>query len=533
MNPRELLKVFGPLVGIFAVAVDGVGVIVALPAIQADLDASFSTLQWTISAYMLAIAAAVVTVGRMGDVFGRRRIFIASFVVFALGGAIAGLAPNELVLIAGRVLQGLGGAGLYSLSLALVTSAVPKEEVGKGVANWAIAAGLGMAAGPIIDGLLVDTTTWRWVFLIYVPIAVVGIATSRAYLTESRDPDATRRVDVPGIALLAVGVGMLLLGVIQANTWGWGSPAILVLLFGSIVPLTAFVWVERRSLAPIVDVEIFGRNRDFLVANAVGVGPYFTVYAFIFIVAIFLQDIQGYSAIEAGVRMLPWPVSFALLSPHVGRLIKRVGPVIPMLVGSLTMAAGCIAMAFADATTGELALFFIFVTLGVGQALGMVAVSAAALGAVPPAKFGVAAGIRSTMAYISGSLGVAIVGAVLLVREQARLGQITEELGRRLTKDERNEIDGLLAGSDAAKENLDGYAPLSQEQITDAAGQAFVVGLQAAMFICAAVLLLGVALLAYIHRPARFRLPGPHGHFGHPGHREHALEVEAPDAQTR
>lgn len=523
MNARELLKVFGPLVGIFAVAVDGVGVIVALPAIQADLDAPFSTLQWTISAYMLAIAAAVVTVGRMGDVFGRRRVFIIGFVVFAIGGAVAGLAPNEVVLILGRVLQGLGGAALYSLSLALVTAGVPKEEVGRGVANWAIAAGLGMAAGPLIDGLLVDSTTWRAVFLIYVPIGIVGIAMTRAYLEESTDPDASRRIDVPGIALIAIGVGMLLLGLIQANAWGWSSPAILILLFGSLIPLVAFVWVERRAIEPIVDVEIFGKNRDFLVANGAGVGQYFTVYAFVFVVAIYLQDIQSYSAIEAGIRMIPWPLTFALLSPHVGRLIKRIGPVVPMAAGSLIMAGSSLGLAFAGADTGEFALFFIFVSLGVGQALGMVAVSAAALGAVPPAKFGVAAGIRSTMAYISGSLGVAVVGAVLLVREQARLGEITEELGRRLTRDERNEIDGLLAGSDDAKERLGDFAPLNQDQITDAAGSAFTAGMQASMFVCAGVLLLGAALVIWIHRPAKFRIPLPLAHFGHgPPHEDEA-----------
>ncbi len=520
MRGGAIARLSGLILGVVIVAIDGVGTAMALPAIQADLDASFSTLQWTISIYLMTVALTVVVMGRFGDMFGRRRIYLLALAAFGLGSLVCGLAPDIAVLLAGRVVQGFGGAGLYVLSLALVTSSVPRERIGSGVALWAAAAGVGMAIGPLVYGALVDLVDWRAVFLVNIPIVAVAYVLTVTRIEESSDPQAGRTVDVRGIALLTAGLGMLLLGIIQADAWGWTSPLTLGLIVLSAIPFALFVAVEDRVRQPLIELALFGKNAAFVAANAVGVGVYFTIYAVAFVMAIFLQDIQGHSAAEAALLLLPWPVAFALMAPRAGKLVPRVGAVPMMVGGSLGLAVSALMLGFADESTGELYIGGALLLFGIGQAFAIVAVSAAALGAVPREKAGAASGIRSTMAYVSASLGVAVVGAVLLVRERARLGQITEEDGRRLTTDEQQEIDGVLAGSEQAEARLGDYPPLQEEQIREAAGQAFSAGLTAGMVVCAGVLVAGVLLLLAITRRAAHRVPAPQGHPGLPPHPE-------------
>ncbi len=514
MRDRLIVTASGPLIAVLMMTIDGFGVVVALPTIQADLDTSFAALQWVLSAYLLAVAASVILVGRFGDIFGRRLLLVASMAIFAIGSLICGIAPDDIVLILGRVVQGVGGAGLYVLSLSLITAAAPKERMASAIGLWATIAGVGMALGPIGYGALIDLLDWRAVFLVNVPIMLVGIVLSWVLLEESSDPDAEGRIDVPGVALITGGTLMLMVGVIQADAWGWESPLTIGLIVASVVPFVAFWLVERRARVPLIELDVFARNLRFLGANSALFGFFLALYAFPFVMAIFLQDIQGFSATEAALRLLPWPIAFIITSRFVPKLIKKHGTAGPLVFGNLALALAVLLISFADANTSDAVLMGIFAFFGVAQAFGAIAIVGAILGSVPRTKVGAASGTRATVSYIAGSLGVAIVGAVLLVRERSRLADITEEGGRRLTGDEQREIDGILAGSQEAKDNLDDFPPLEADQITEAAGEAFTAGLQTSMQVAAAAVVIGLCGYVFLTRRAEHRDPGPVTHPG-------------------
>ena len=507
-----VIRVGGPLLGVFLVGFDAMAVSLTLPSIQADLDASFATLQWVVAAYFLAIAATVITAGRLGDLHGRRRVFMIGLVVFGAASTVCALAPSAEVLLVGRVGQGLGAASLYSLSLALTTAAVPREQIGRGVAAWATSGGLSMATAPLLAGALIDAFDWRAVFIVNVPIVIVALGMSRSFLKESTDPDAQPGVDVPGIATLSAGLAMLMLAFTQADAWGWGSAATIAVLAGSALMLGAFLVVESRVPNPLVDLDVFLRNGPFVGANFMAVAAYFSVYVLLFVTSLYLQDIRGDSPLGAGLRLLPFPIVFAITSQIAGRLVNRVGPLLPMVLGAGVMGAGLVMLSFADADTGELALAAAFVVFGAGMGLALVSISAAALGSVPAGKIGAASGIRATSAYVGSGVGVALTGAVLTLRERMRLGEITEEEGRRLTGDEQREIDGVLAGSDAARARLDDFSPLQADQIVAAAADAFTAGMATALRMCAVLLGLGALTAVLLVRRSRHRRPAPHGH---------------------
>ncbi len=508
-----IIRVAGPLLGLFVVASDATAVNVALPNIQADLDTSLGTLQWTLSAYFLAIAVTVITVARMGDLFGRRRVFLLGLVVFGLGSALCAVSVDDVMLILSRVVQGVGGAALYSLSLALTSAAVPRDQIGRGVAAWAATGGFAMAISPVLAGGLIEVFDWRAVFVLNIPIVAFSAFMTLRLLEESVDPEAERRIDTAGIALLTTGLLVLMLGLIQADSWGWGSPLTIGLIIGSIVPLAAFLVVESRVSAPLIELGIFLRNLPFLGANVLALAAYYAVYVFLFIAALYLQNIHGDSALGAGIRLLPFAIVFAALAPKVGGIVNRIGPVIPMVIGGSLLAGSLLALSFADADSPELFLFICFAVFGAGMAVGLVSISAAALGAVPTAKIGAASGIRSTMAYVGGALGVAVAGAVLLLRERSRLSEITAAQGRELSPTEQRDIDALLSGSPEARAQIDLLTPLEANEVIAAAGEAFTAGMATTLRLTAGLLVVcTVAMLVLTRWRTSHRDPAPHGH---------------------
>jgi EmrB/QacA subfamily drug resistance transporter len=508
---RAALALAGPLIGIFAMAVDASAVSVALPGIQGDLDASTAELQWVMGAYMASVAASVVAVSRLGDIIGRRRVFVCGLLLFGAGSLACGLAPDMTVLILSRVLQGIGGGAVYSLSLAVITSSRPASELAKGVAAWAIAAGLAMSVAPLLGGALISAFDWRAVFLVNVPVVVVSLVLTNALLPESRDEEASRRVDLPGALSLTAALALLMTGIIEAGTWGWGSPAVLGLLGGSVVAGVGFVALERRAAEPLIDLRLFFGNVRFVASNLLAVPAYGAIYAVLFLAPLFLQNIQGLSASEVGLHLLPFPLFFFLLSRPVGRLVARTGALPPMLIGAGLMIAAVLILSFADAGTGEATLAVSFAILGAGQAFALVGISSAALGSVPAGKAGTASGIRSTASFAGGALWVALAGAIVTVAERSRLGDSTEDLGRRLTTAELRDVEGLLSGSTAARRAVDGLAPLDAAAVRDAAADAFVLGMSWALRLCAVVLALAAVAAVVLWRRAedRERAPAP------------------------
>jgi EmrB/QacA subfamily drug resistance transporter len=497
------LALAGPLIGIFAMGTDASAANLALPGIQRDLDASTAGLQWVAGAYMAAVAASVIAVSRGGDILGRRRIFAYGLVVFGAGSLACGLAPDIAVLIVSRVVQGVGGGAVYALSLAVITSSRPQSEVGRGVAAWAIAAGLAMSVAPLLGGSLVSAFDWRAVFLVNVPVVVVALVLTNALLPETRDEEASRHVDLPGALVLTAGLALLMVGIIQAAAWGWSSPAVLGLLAAGVVGIGAFVVVELRSADPLIDLRLFFGSQRFVGANALAIPAYGAIYAVLFLLPLFLQNVQDHSPLVAGLHLLPFPVLFFVLSRPVGRMVARTGTLIPMVVGSGLMTASLLILASADQDSGEILLGGAFALLGAGQAFGLIGISAAALASVPPGVAGAASGIRATASYAGGALWVALAGAVLTIVERASLADATEEQGRRLTTDELRDVEGLLSGSAAAREAASELPPLDAEAVRAAAADAFVSGMSWALRLCAAALVAVTLVTIWLFRRAR------------------------------
>jgi predicted MFS family arabinose efflux permease len=342
-------------------------------------------------------------------------------------------------------------------------------------------------------------------------VVVLSVVLTTALLPESRDEEASRHVDVPGALTLTAGLGLLMVGIIQAGAWGWSSPAVLGLIAASVLAIGAFVAIERRARDPLIDLALFFGNLRFVAANALAVPAYGAIYAVLFLAPLFLQDIQGHSAAEAGLRLLPFPVVFFVLSRPAGKMVGRTGALTPMVVGSALMVASLLILSFARSDTGEALLAVAFALLGAGQAFGLIGISSAALGAVPPAKAGAASGIRSTFSYAGGALWVALVGAIVTVLGRASLGDATEALGRRMTTGEMRDAEGLLSGSTAASDAVRKLTPLDADDVRAAAADAFVYGMSWALRLCAIALAATavVAVLLYRRAEGEERAPEP------------------------
>ena len=314
-NPWWVL--IGSCTGLFVLMLDSTVVTLALPAIHRDLHASTDGLQWVQNAYLLTLAATVVAAGRLGDIRGRQRIFLIGMVAFMAGSVLGGAAGSEEVLVAARVVQGVGGAALLSLSLALTSHAFPGDQQARALGIWAAVSAIALAVGPLVGGVLIEAASWRWIFFINVPVAAAGIIVLLLRGAESRDPDAPPRVDLAGAAVLAAGLTAFVFALIEADDWGWGSPRTLGLLAVGAAVLFWFYRLEHRRPDPLVDFSLF-RNRPYLGASAAAfalVGAYWTVMYF---QPQFLQLALGYSAIAAGAMVLPITVPMAVFSSFSG-----------------------------------------------------------------------------------------------------------------------------------------------------------------------------------------------------------------------
>jgi EmrB/QacA subfamily drug resistance transporter len=401
----------------FMIMLDSTVVNVALPSIQKDLKTTVDQLEWVVNGYTLSFAALLVTGGRLGDIFGRRRVFIIGVVVFAVSSATAGLAPNPETLVVSRICEGIGGALMMPATLSIVTDAFPSEERGKAIGTWAGISGLALSFGPLAGGFLTEQVSWRAIFYINVPIAVLALIASLVAVRESRDEKAERSVDFAGIALLTVALTVFVLALIEGNEWGWGSARIIGLLAGGVLATAAFLFTESRVRAPIVDFEFF-RSRNFIGANTVALIISFAMMGSFFFLAIYLQDLLGFSPLETGVRFLPATVVIVLAAPLAGRIADRLGSRLPMVLGLAITAVALYLFSRMTATTTYEDLLVPFILLGLGIGITMSPMSTAAMNAVAVEKAGVASGTLQMFRMIGGTIGVAATGAIF----QSRLG---------------------------------------------------------------------------------------------------------------
>jgi len=403
---------------LFMMMLDNTVVNVALPSIQNDLGASLSSLEWAVNAYTLSFGVLLVTGGRLGDIFGRRRMFLLGVTVFALSSATAGLAQDTTMLIVSRVIQGVGGALMMPATLSIVTNAFEPHERGKAIGTWAGVSALALAIGPVVGGLLTEHVSWRAIFYLNIPVAMGAVAATIFAVKESRDESVGREIDYLGVGALTVGLTALVLALIQSNAWGWGSASIIGLLVLSVVSLAAFVVIERRVPAPVVELPLFA-SRNFVGTNLVALIVTFAMLAQFFFVTLYIQDVLGYSPVETGLRFLPSTLMIVLIAPIAGRLTDRVGARWLIGVGLTIVSVSPFWLTTIDTATTYADIWPSFVLMGIGMALVMSPMSTAAMNAVAVEKAGVASGILSMNRMVGGTLGVAVIGAVFAAQAPA------------------------------------------------------------------------------------------------------------------
>jgi EmrB/QacA subfamily drug resistance transporter len=397
---------------LFMVMLDNTVVNVALPSIQDDLQTSIAGLEWTVNAYTLAFGVLLVTGGRLGDIFGRRRVFLVGVVLFAASSLFIGFSQSSAWLITGRAVQGVGSALMMPATLSIITNAFPPHERGKAIGTWAGVSALALAIGPVLGGLLVEHVSWQSIFFINLPVAAGAVAVTLFATHESRDETVVAKVDVAGIAAITVGLTALTLALVEATAWGWGSPRILGLFALSAIGLVAFARIEQRVKVPMVDFSFFG-SRTFLATNIVAFIVSFSMLGMFFFLTLYMQNVLGFSALEAGIRFLPTTLMVIVVAPIAGRLTDRIGPRPLITAGLAAIAISLIWQSFLTPTTGFDFLFPGFVLMGIGISLVMSPMSTAAMNAVHHSKAGVASGILSMSRMVGGTLGVAVLGTFI------------------------------------------------------------------------------------------------------------------------
>jgi EmrB/QacA subfamily drug resistance transporter len=398
----------GTSAGLFLLMLDSTVVALALTSIRHDIGASSAGLQWVMNGYLLAITALVVTAGRLGDMFGRKRLFLAGMCVFAAGSVVSGAAGGELSLIAGRLLQGVGAAPMLPLSLAIVCNVFPPREQAKALGVWAGISAVALGIGPLAGGALVDLD-WRLIFWINLPISAVGIAITALAAPESTDPGSGRRIDLAGLLALGAGLTAVVLALVQARSWGSGAVVPLALV--GLALLYAFWRIEHRVADPIVDFALF-RNGPYFGASAAAfclVGAYWSV---MFFQPQYLQDVRGHSAIVSGLMILPVTVPMIFVSPFSGRLIARFGARALMTAGMVCGTLGLLVLTQLEASSSYLMLLAGYLPFGIALGLVYAPMSTAAMAAMPASKVGIASGVLAMDRVMAGTIALAVTGAV-------------------------------------------------------------------------------------------------------------------------
>jgi EmrB/QacA subfamily drug resistance transporter len=489
----------GACVGLFLLMLDSTVVNLALPAVQGDLGASDAELQWVVNAYLLVMAALTVTAGRLGDLLGRKRVFQAGMLVFMAGSIVSATAPSPIALVLGRIVQGFGGSALVSLSLAIVARAFSDHDRGQALGIWASVSAVALAIGPLLGGLLVDDLSWRWIFWLNLPVCAIGIAITAASAEESRDETAAPGIDVPGLVTIGLGLGLLVLALVQGGDWGWTSAATAGCLLAAIALLAAFWVLEHRVQQPIVDFALF-RNGPYLGATAAGFALVGAFWVVMFYEPQYLQNVLGHSALAAGLLVLPITVPMILLSPFTGWLARAVGLRLLMSLGMAIGTGGLVVLTLVDTGASYGVLVCGYLLFGVSLGIVYATMSTAAMDSMPAEKAGIASGVLSMNRLLAGAVLLAVTGAVVKQLSRDRLADEISTRAHGVTTGERGELDGLLAGARSARAALADQPARVVGEIRAAAAEAFTFALGRALWIGVGVMAAGTVLTALLVR---------------------------------
>jgi EmrB/QacA subfamily drug resistance transporter len=399
-------------VGLFMIMLDNTVVNVALPSMRRSLHMSLSELEWVVAGYALTFAAFMLTGGKLADYIGRRLIFMVGLAVFTGASLACGLAPNGGFLIGARVVQGLGGALMNPATLSIITATFPPRERGKAIGIWAGVSGMALAIGPLVGGLLTQHVNWNWIFFINVPVGIVGLLAIPLFIDESRDTSHEQRLDLPGLVTSAVGLFSLTYAFIEANNYGWTSGRILGAFAVAAAMLVGFVLLERHQRAPMLELALF-KNRTFSGANASMLFVGLAMFGTFFYVSLYMQNVLGYSPVQTGASFLPMTLLIILIAPRAGALTDKVGS--RWLVGfGMTLLA---VMLFYYSQLGANESFWAILPGlligGIGMGATMTPVTAAAMSAVAVDKAGIGSAVLNSSRQVGGSLGIAVMGAIV------------------------------------------------------------------------------------------------------------------------
>ena len=410
---RNRLVLAACILGSIIVFVDSTVVNVALPAIQRDLGGGLALQQWVVDAYLLTLGSLLLVGGSLGDLFGARLVFMLGIAAFGITSVLCAAAPDGTTLILARGLQGIAGAVLTPAGLAVITATFTGEERGAAIGSWTAWTGVAFVVGPLVGGWLVTNTSWRWIFLINVPFVAVTLALV-AYAVPKREPGEQRaRLDVVGGTLCALGLAGPVFALIEAPTRGWGDPLIVGTLIAGIVLLLVFVAWERRAPQPMLPLALFSR-RNFSFANVETVTVYAGLSTLTFFLVLFVQQLDGYSALQSGMALLPITLVMFALSPRVGRLSMRHGPRLFMGLGPLVAAAGLLGtIRLTPGFSYWLELLPPLLVFSVGLSMIVAPLTATVLSDADDHDAGIASGVNNAVARVAGLLGIAIVGAAV------------------------------------------------------------------------------------------------------------------------
>jgi EmrB/QacA subfamily drug resistance transporter len=492
------LSLVAVALGVMMVGLDGTVVGVANPTIARDLNASLAGLQWVTNGYLLALAVLLIIGGKLGDRFGRKRIFIVGIAGFALMSLGCALSSSIEMLIAFRVLQGVAGAMLMPNTLAILRASFPPEQLNQAVGAWGGSSAIAIASGPIVGGLLVEHVSWESIFLLNLPLGLLAAGVAFLWVTESRDTAHVTSFDLPGVGLLSGGLFLVIWALIKAQDHGWGSTYVLGFGIAGLVVLGLFVAREASTRDPLLPLELFA-NRSLSASCALVVVSFFALFGVLFFIGLYLQNVHGYSPVQTGVRLLPLTATFAVSAPVGGVLTQRFGPRVPLLIGMVIVAVCFVGLAGLQVDSGYSAQWPFYLGIGIAFGLVVVASTEAIVGNAPVERGGIAGGLQSTANQLGGVLGTAVLGSVIVSTVGGSLSDKLHAAG----------VPAATASAVARQPEVvgQGLAPVTPDMspqvahaVTDASFAAFLDGLHAAMYVSVGLAVAGALLALLVGR---------------------------------
>jgi EmrB/QacA subfamily drug resistance transporter len=398
--------------GLFMIMLDNTVVFVALSSIQSDLKISQSELEWVVTGYALTFAVLMLTGGKLADMFGRRRIFIVGLTIFTASSLACGLATSASFLIGARVVQGVGAALMNPATLSIITATFPPRQRGAAIGIWVGVSAMALAIGPLIGGILTEQINWSWIFFINVPVGIAGIIVSRLFIDESRDESEEQRLDLPGLISSAVGLFGLTYALLEGNNYGWSSARILACFAVAAVGLATFVLLEHRQRVPMLDLSLF-KNSTFAGANVTMLLVALAMFGVFFFNSLYLGQVLGYSPIQTGATFLPLTILIVFVAPLAGRFSDKIGSRWLMGAGLVLLSASLLSFSTLGVDSSFWDILPGLILGGFGMSLAMTPTTAAAMGSVPVDKAGVGSAVLNSMRQVGGSLGIALMGAIV------------------------------------------------------------------------------------------------------------------------